>query len=642
MILKRFEKNPILAPNKNHSWEARAVLNACPIKEEDRTYLLYRALSLPQYHTGANTEVMISSIGITESTDGKNFSKNSRRRFIYSYHEWERFGCEDPRVTKFGDKYYIFYTALSKFPFCAEGIRVGLAISSNLETIEQKYLITPFNAKAMTMFPERINGKIWSLLTVNPDKPPASICLASFDEVEEMWSEKYWKNWYKNYHKNELDLKRSTDDHIEIGAPPIKTKKGWLLIYSHIQNYFSDKRLFGIEAVLLDLKDPTKVIAKTEYPIMVPEEYYEECGLVDNIVFPSGAFVDHDMIYLYYGSADTTCSLAFISLSELLEKLVQEKDDLTFKRGPSNPILACDPEHPWEAKAVFNPAAIYLDNKVHILYRAMSEDNTSVIGYASSRDGFTIDYRHPEPIYVPREPFEQKANPGGNSGCEDARIILLEDKIYMFYTGFDGRNPPRVALTSISKEDFINQEWRWEKPILISPPGIDDKNSAVFPEKIGGKYAIIHRIGKDINISFHKQMDFKAKDEWLEGYRWISPRKGSWDSLKIGISAPPIKTKDGWLLLYHGVSEKDRHYRIGALLLDLKSPLKIIARTEDPLIEPETYHERVGQVPNVVFPCGAVVIKDDIYIYYGEADQTVGVATINMKKLLKLLNKNKL
>lgn len=272
----------------------------------------------------------------------------------------------------------------------------------------------------------------------------------------------------------------------------------------------------------------------------------------------------------------------------------------------------------------------------------MSEDNTSVIGYATSDDGLSISYRHPEPIYAPREPFEQKANPGGNSGCEDARIIQLENKLYMFYTAFDGINPPRVALTSITVNNFLKQDWKWEKPIIISPPGVDDKNSAIFPEKFNGKYAILHRLGVDINISFHKQLTFKAKDEWLEGYRWVSPRKGSWDSRKIGISAPPIKTNKGWILLYHGVSEKDSHYRIGALLLDLKSPLKIIARTEDPLIEPLTYHERVGQVPNVVFPCGAVVIKDDIYIYYGEADQTVGVATINMKSLLKLLEQNKL
>lgn len=641
MLIKRFEKNPILTPNKNFSWESKAVMNACPVETEEKMYLLYRALSAPQYHTQAHTDVMISSIGIVDSNDGKNFSKN-RRKFIYSYHDWERFGCEDPRVTKFGDKYYIFYTALSQFPFCADGIKVGVAITSDFQKIEQKYLVTPFNAKAMTLFPERIGGKIWAILTVNPDRPPASICLASFDNIEDVWSEKYWKNWYKKYNKNALDLKRDDSDHIEIGAPPIKTKKGWLMLYSHIQNYFSEKRLFGIEAVLLDLKDPTKVIAKTEYPIMVPEEYYEECGLVPDVVFPSGAMVRGDTVYLYYGGADTTCSLAFIDIPELLEKLLQPKKVLTFSRNPGNPILSCIPENPWEAKAVFNPAAIYLDKKVHILYRAMSEDNTSVVGYATSKDGINIDYRHPEPIYVPRESFEQKLIPGGNSGCEDCRIVQVGDRIHMFYTAFDGRNPPRVAMSSISKDDFLAQEWRWEKPILISPPGIDDKNSATFPVKFNGKHAIIHRIGVDINISFHKQLDFIAKDEWLEGNRWISPRKGMWDSRKIGISAPPILTKDGWVMLYHGVSEKDSHYRVGAILLDEKNPLVILARTNEPLLEPETFNERVGQVPNVVFPCGAVVIKNEIYIYYGEADQTVGTAKINIDKLLKILKVNKL
>lgn len=632
MLIKRFDKNPILVPNKDHSWEAEAVLNGSPVKKGENIFLLYRAISLPHYHTLAKTRLMVSDIGIAESKDGIQFS--DRRRFIIPENSWEQFGCEDPRVTKFEDKYYIFYTALSIYPFQAEGIKVGLAISKDLESIQEKHLITPFNAKAMALFPERINGKIWIVLTVHTDNPPSKICLASFDKESDMWSEDYWNKWYKNFGKYSLPLQRRPEDHIEVGAPPIKTQYGWLLIYSYIWNYFSPQRLFGIEAVLLDLNDPSKVIAKTNVPIFTAEEYYERIGLVPNVVFPSGAMVQDDRIYLYYGAADTTVSLALISLSDFLKKLLsQGKSSFKFLRFKENPIISSKKENAWETKATFNPAAIYLQGKVHILYRAQSDDNTSVFGYATSTDGMHIDFRLPKPVYVPREPFEQKLTSGGNSGCEDPRLTKIGDKIYMLYTAFDGKNPPRVALSSILEKDFLDKKWNWAKPVLISPPDSDDKDACLFPEKINGEYVIVHRSGDDIDLSLHLHLDFDG-GEWLEEYRWIAPRKGMWDSRKVGIAAPPIKTKEGWLVLYHGVSD-DGIYRVGAVLTDLYDLTKIISRTDEPIFEPKTEYEKVGQIPNVVFPCGAVVIDEKIFMYYGGADQVVGVATGEIEKLLK-------
>ena len=154
MFVERYGKNPVLTPKTTHSWEAHSVFNGCPITRGKTTHLIYRALSLPHYHSLANTLMIVSTIGITSSKDGKNF--HDRKRFIIPEQNWEKFGCEDPRVTKLGNKYYTFYTALSKYPFRAEGIKVGLAISKNLRTIDEKHLITPFNAKAMSMFPERL------------------------------------------------------------------------------------------------------------------------------------------------------------------------------------------------------------------------------------------------------------------------------------------------------------------------------------------------------------------------------------------------------------------------------------------------------------------------------------------------------
>jgi len=289
MIIKRSPQNPILKPLQEHGWEAEATFNPCPVVKGKDIFLLYRAISMPHYHSWARANIVTSDIGIAQSHDGHYFF--NRKRFIVPEEDWERFGCEDPRVTKLNDKYYIFYTALSKYPFRAEGIKVGLAISKDLKNIQEKYLVTPFNAKAMALFPEKINGQITAILTVHTDQPPAKICLASFNKESDIWSEKFWNEWYKNFEKYALPLQRNKEDHIEVGAPPLKTKYGWLIFYSYIRNYFSPDRLFGIEAILLDLKNPSKILARTEYPILTAEEYYEKIGFVPNVVFPSGAFI---------------------------------------------------------------------------------------------------------------------------------------------------------------------------------------------------------------------------------------------------------------------------------------------------------------------------------------------------------------
>ena len=319
-----------------------------------------------------------------------------------------------------------------------------------------------------------------------------------------------------------------------------------------------------------------------------------------------------------------------------MTKLLKNRKRVILTRAKENPIIIPNPNHSWESKATFNPGAIYLDNKVHLIYRAMSEDNTSILGYATSKNGIHIDYRTSDPVYIPREPFEQKREPGGNSGCEDPRLTKIGGKIYMLYTAFDGENPPRVAITWIKATDFVKQKWIWAKPFLISPPDIDDKNACVFPEKVKGKYFIIHRSGNDIDSAFSSTLDFDGQT-WIEEYRWISPRAGMWDSKKIGIASPPIKTKKGWILFYHGVSEEDGFYRLGAILLDLADPTKIIARTDEPIFEPENNYEKEGQMPNVVFSCGAVLVGEKIFVYYGGGDKVIGVATIKVMDLLTYL-----
>ena len=227
----------------------------------------------------------------------------------------------------------------------------------------------------------------------------------------------------------------------------------------------------------------------------------------------------------------------------------------------------------------------------------------------------------------------------GNSGVEDPRITQIGNKLYMCYTAFDGVHFPRVAISSISVKDFLNKKWNWTKPIIFTPKDVDDKDTCLFPEKIGGNYMILHRVGSHICADFIKSLNFE-KEKVSRCIRLIAPRPGMWDSQKVGIASPPIKTDKGWLLLYHGVSD-DTVYRLGAALLDLKDPSIVISRTTDFILEPEEQYEKEGQVPNVVFPCGAVIRDKKLFIYYGGADSVVAVATMNIDDLLNVLTNNK-
>ena len=352
---------------------------------------------------------------------------------------------------------------------------------------------------------------------------------------------------------------------------------------------------------------------------------------------------------IYDGAADTTDCMASCDLDELLKTMIipEESGEIFFKsktlensfeRYIGNPIIKPIIESPWEARATFNPAAIYLDEKVHILYRAFSFKNKSIVGYASSKDGVHIDERLPEPVYVPRKIFEKRAAPDLWSGCEDARLTRIEDTIYITYTAYNGR-VPRVALSTISVFDFINKRWNWSEPIVISSPGFNDKNACLLPEKLDGKYVVFHRPENYIGLNIVDDL-YSLETKWLDNsFALIKPRPDKLDNKKIGISAPPFKLKEGWLLLYHGVSDPGHYYKVGAILLDLKDPTKVLARTDTPLMEPEMDYELYGDVNNVVFPCGAVVIKDEVYLYYGGADSVVGVAKMKGEKILKKLTK---
>jgi beta-1,2-mannobiose phosphorylase / 1,2-beta-oligomannan phosphorylase len=631
----REEQNPLLKPNVANPWQEHAVFNGNVIKDANGVYhMVYRAsTNVTKYH---DKELMVSTVGYASSKDGIYWENT--KQLIAPELDWEFYGCEDPRMTKINDTYYIFYTGLSSWPPNAPGIKVGVAITKDFITIEEKHLVTPFNAKAMVLLPQKVNGKYAVIVSVNTDMPPSQVAVAYLDTLEQLWDIEFWTYWYRDLEKYVIPLQRMSSDQVEVGAVPILTEKGWLFVYSYIQNYYNETaRVFGIEAVTLDTQDLQKITSSTLGPIMVPEKEYELHGVIPNIIFPSGAIIENNQLTVYYGACDGIICSAKLALDDLYTHM-QTKQVIPFKlkKFAFNPILYPKPEHAWEAQAVFNAAAVYDADQFHILYRTQSSDNTSFMGYANSNDGYHIHERYIEPVYYPRADFERKKKDGVGSGCEDPRLMKVDGKYYMLYTAYDGINVPRVAMTSISVDDFLHKKWeRWEQPVLISPPNVDDKDACIFPEKVNGKYVIMHRINHEMVMDFVDDLHwFDGRQNFLDIKATIAARKDFWDGAKCGISAPPIKTEAGWLLSYHGISVFDHNYRVGFLLLDLNDPSKIISRTRMPVMEPEFRYEKEGVVHNVCFPCGMAVKDDELFVYYGGADKVLCVATCKMNALI--------
>ncbi len=302
-------------------------------------------------------------------------------------------------------------------------------------------------------------------------------------------------------------------------------------------------------------------------------------------------------------------------------------------RHEANPVLAPRPDHPWEKDAVLNSAVVRENGTIHLLYRAVSHNpedpNRSSIGYAWSTDGIHFE-RLDTPVLQPGE------FPGEDKGCEDPRVTRIGDSYYMLYTAWDEKESKVAMATSANLRD-------WTRLGVVLPYQLfgHNKNAALFPEKVGGKFLLLHRpmghgeffglpADKPLHIMLSKSDDLR---NWGDHRVLMEARPGKWDERKIGIAGPPIKTEKGWLLIYHGVAN-DGTYRLGAALLDLDDPARVLKRQDEPILEPETRWERVGDVPNVVFSCGAALIGDELWVYYGGADTVIGLARGSVKEFL--------
>lgn len=306
------------------------------------------------------------------------------------------------------------------------------------------------------------------------------------------------------------------------------------------------------------------------------------------------------------------------------------------KRYGGNPILKPLRGNLWESRRVFNCAATYEEGRIHIVYRAQGEDDISRLGYASSPDGIHVDERLSQPIFHPQHSLEEL-------GCEDPRITKVGSKFYMSYTAYgrslrwksaSKRRLAQIGITSISVDAFLEKEWSWGRRVYPFP-GVDDKNCVIFPGKFNGKYVMYHRIPPHIWIAYSDNME-----NWSKSYHKIVMRPREWwEQVKIGSGAPPIRLSEGWLLVYHGV-DRNFNYRLGLALIHRNNP-EAAVRLKIPVLEPkESYKTAEGE--NVVFSCGAVLLDDDLLVYYGAADRFVGVAKADIAEILTLFEKKHL
>ncbi len=430
---------------------------------------------------------------------------------------------------------------------------------------------------------------------------------------------------------------------------------GIFVMYSVREIGASAERL-ELHGVLCDYGNPAVILWKSDRAIYsVEDTKKDDIRLFGAVIFDE-YFVsywmgkDDDMFLLrhYYKHEDQTDSAQH---EEYMEEQVDDAP-VTLTRVESNPILAPQDHSSWESKAVYNPTAIEENGNVHIIYRADGDDLMSVWGYAFSEDGVKIKKRLAEHIYsrdVGTRKMKKPSLPsyvsGGNAngGCEDPRAVLIDGIVYVTFTAFDGWGSVRVGLTSIDFDDFKNGQWNWHDTRLISPPGEMNKNWVLFPEKMNGKFALLHSFCPEILIDYIDDLSQLGYGNCIKSNntRPIDPSR-SWDSWFRGVGPAPIKTEDGWLIIYHAMDHRNPdRYRVGALLLDLDNPTREICRAEKPILEPEATYENDGIKWGVVYCCGAVVRDGTLFVYYGGSDTYTCVATAPLAQFLRDLKGKK-
>ncbi|NJD01544.1 MAG: glycosidase [Ruminiclostridium sp.] len=327
---------------------------------------------------------------------------------------------------------------------------------------------------------------------------------------------------------------------------------------------------------------------------------------------------------------------------------------MKLERYAGNPILSPNGKNSWESLVVCNPGIWYEDGTFYLLYRAAGNDPEHYIhfGLATSKDGFNFERASDKPVLSPEQD-------GPCAGCiEDPRIVKFDDTFYITYAyrpfppgqywkfGYGEvmkyDMPPSAPIclrNNIANSGLImSKDFKTYKRLgRITKTNLDDRDVILFPEKVNGKFVMLHRpkewVGEKYGCKYPSIWICFSDDlmEWEDGKLLISGTS-YWEE-KVGGSAPPLKTEEGWLTLYHGVDNKGV-YRVGVMLLDLQDPAKVIARATDFIMEAEFDYECDGLYNNCIFPTGNVIVGDTLYVYYGGADKYCCVATCPVKEIL--------
>ena len=336
-----------------------------------------------------------------------------------------------------------------------------------------------------------------------------------------------------------------------------------------------------------------------------------------------------------------------------------------FVRHSKNPIVVPG-EQPWRMAAVFNPGVIYENGKFYMYERAAGGLRPFIctVGMLESDNGVDFKLSRPNPVFTPTMAGNE------NGSVQDPRIAKIDDTFYMTFafrpyawsshpTGVGVPQSHQTEYPNITIDPRENQTrsglavsknlYDWEFHSWVTEPDLDDRDVILFPERIGGKYYVLRRPLPYVDanhkgpmkgyIQLSESTDLKT---WSKAEIIVEPQF-DWENNRIGGSTPPIKTDEGWLILYHGVETRDASrktvvYRLGALMLDLENPRKVIKRYPFPVMEPEEYYERFGlYIPNVIFPTANIVKDGLVYLYYGVCDTAIALATCPLKDLVDLV-----
>ena len=299
-----------------------------------------------------------------------------------------------------------------------------------------------------------------------------------------------------------------------------------------------------------------------------------------------------------------------------------------FHRHGGNPILSAE-DWPYPVNAVFNPAAANVDDQTVLLARVEDRRGISHLAVARSANGvdsWTID---PQPLLAPDDAVASEL-----WGFEDPRIVWI-DELGRFVITCTAYGPAGPAVFLATTEDFRSVD----RHGIIRQP--EDKNAALLPYRIDGRWILFHRPKTQFGGGHGEILLSRSNDlvDWSAPEQVLQPRAGAWwDSLRIGLGPPPVRTEHGWLLVYHGVKETvaGQIYRVGLALVDLDEPTRVLHRLPSWVLAPLAAYERNGDVPNVVFPCGLLQAPDGVVrLYYGAADSSICLATARLDDLLE-------